>query len=98
MLTLNIDNVGIFVYNEGMNNMQYTIRSIPLRLDQALRTQAKKSGKSLNETVIEALAKGAGVSPDATFDDLDWFIGNKSIDNDSFDDALRWLNNLPKDI
>jgi hypothetical protein len=81
-----------------MNNTQYTIRSIPPKVDQALRSQAKKTGKSLNETAIEALAKGAGVTPEATFDDLDWFIGNKSIDDNSFDDALRWLDNLPKDI
>jgi hypothetical protein len=81
-----------------MSKTQYTIRSIPPKVDQALRSQAKKTGKSLNEIAIEALAKGAGVTPDSTFNDLDWFIGNKSIDDKSFNDALNWLDSLPKDM
>jgi plasmid stability protein len=42
--------------------MQYTIRNIPENLDDALRREARERGKSLNEVVIEALARGAGVS------------------------------------
>ena len=81
-----------------MSNTQYTIRSIPPKVDQTLRKRAQKTGKSLNEVAVEALAKGAGVTPDATFNDLDWFIGSKSIDKKSFDEALHWLDSLPKDI
>ncbi len=80
-----------------MTSRQYTIRSVPPKLDNALRQQAKKSGKSLNEVVIETLAKGAGITPNITFDDLDWFIGNNSLDS-SFEKALEWLDDLPKDI
>jgi hypothetical protein len=81
-----------------MNDTQYTIRSIPPKVDQALRKRAKKTGKSLNEVVLEALAKGTGVTPEAVFDDLDWFIGGQSLDTKSFDEAEEWLDSLPKDI
>ena len=85
-------------YNVGMNNIQYTIRSIPPKLDKILRNQASKSGKSLNEVVLESLAKGAGVDiKDKTFKDLDWFVGAMKADPE-FDDAIEWLDSLPKDI
>lgn len=80
-----------------MNSTQYTIRSIPPKLDTVLRQRAQKSGKSLNEVLIETLAIGAGISPEANFDDLDWFIGNGSLDT-SFDQAIDWLNATPKEI
>lgn len=67
-------------------------------MDQALRKRAKSTGKSLNEVVLEALAKGTGLSLGTVFDDLDWFIGGRALDAKSFDDAKGWLNNLPKDI
>ena len=41
--------------------MQYTIRNVPDLLDEALRRTAREQGKSLNEVVIEALARGAGL-------------------------------------
>jgi hypothetical protein len=81
-----------------MRDTQYTIRSVPSKVDLVLRKRAKKTGKSLNEVVLEALAKGIGVSTTPTFDDLDWFIGSKSLDNKSFDEASSWLDSLPKEI
>jgi len=42
--------------------MQYTIRGIPPAVDQSLRERARRSGKSLNEAAVEALAEGAGVT------------------------------------
>jgi hypothetical protein len=80
-----------------MNNTQYTIRSIPPKVDQALRKRSQKTGKSLNQVVIEALTKGAGVTPDATFNDLDWFVGSMPVDAE-FDEAMNWLESLPKDV
>jgi hypothetical protein len=81
-----------------MDSIQYTIRAIPLKLDKTLRLQAKKSGKSLNEVVLESLAKGAGVNMSTqTFHDLDWFVGSMSNDAD-FDGALQWLDSLPKEM
>jgi plasmid stability protein len=42
--------------------MQYTIRNVPARLNEALRKHARERGKSLNEVALEALARGAGVN------------------------------------
>jgi hypothetical protein len=84
-------------YNVGMNSIQYTIRSIPTKLDHALRQRSKVTGKSLNEIVIATLEKGAGITAHSEFDDLDWFIGGKSLDG-SFDEDLNWLDNLPKEL
>ena len=42
--------------------MQYIVRNVPKRLDAALRCAAREQGKSLNEVIIEALTRGAGVS------------------------------------
>jgi plasmid stability protein len=42
--------------------MQYTIRNIPKHLDSALRSSARRQGKSLNDVTIEALSLGAGVN------------------------------------
>ena len=81
-----------------MSKTQYTIRSIPPKVDQALRKRAKKTGKSLNEVALEALAKGAGVTPGAHFNDLDWFIGSRSLDSAPFEEAQEWLDSLPKDL
>lgn len=80
-----------------MKSTQYTIRSIPPKLDMTLRRRAQKTGKSLNEVLIETLAIGAGVSFDASFNDLDWFIGSRSLDA-SFGQAIDWLDTAPKDI
>jgi len=41
--------------------MQYTIRNIPKKLDQAIRAKAKAEGKSVNRVAIESLAAGVGV-------------------------------------
>ncbi len=38
--------------------MQYTIRDIPEDVDKALRARARSEGKSLNQTVVNALRLG----------------------------------------
>ncbi len=52
------------VGSEYNNCMQYTIRNIPESLDDALRNRAKEEGKSLNEVVVQALARALGFSKD----------------------------------
>ncbi len=42
--------------------MQYTVRGIPVVVDEALRMRARATGKSLNAVVVDALAEGAGVT------------------------------------
>ena len=39
---------------------QYTIRNIPTRIDKTLRKRARDTGKSFNQTVLDALANGSG--------------------------------------
>ena len=45
--------------------MQYTIRNIPDALDLALRERAKQEKKSLNEVVIQSLARALGFSKES---------------------------------
>lgn len=69
--------------------IQYTIRRIPGRVDEALRRRARRQGKSLNQVAVEALAAGAGVAAEpAIHDDLDFLIGTWVEDPD-FDAAIR---------
>jgi hypothetical protein len=42
--------------------MQYTIRRIPRSVDTAVRERAERSGKSLNEAALDALAEGLGLA------------------------------------
>ena len=73
-------------YNAGM---QYTIRNIPKRIDQALRKRAKEQGKSLNDVAIEALAVATGVRPakSVKYCDLSDFAG-KWVEDPEFDKIM----------
>lgn len=56
---------------------QYTIRSVPARVDRALRRKAQARGVSLNRLALEALEAEAGVGPTPRAStDLDRFIGS----------------------
>ena len=55
---------------------QYTIRNIPEALDRELRERAKRLGMSLNETAIEVLKNGLGLSGNPVeYDNLDDLAG-----------------------
>ena len=41
---------------------QYTLRKIPDDLDRALREEARKQHKSLNQVAVEALQRAVGVA------------------------------------
>ena len=57
--------------------MQYTLRNVPKKLDQALRRKAKAEGKSLNTVAVELLQQGLGLSGQPRrYDDLDEFFKN----------------------
>ncbi len=82
-----------------MSSIQYTIRRIPEPVDKALRRRAKQTGKSFNQTVVDALKQAAGVSRHKKrYTDLDWFIGGRTIDEEEFDKAMAWLDALPNDM
>jgi hypothetical protein len=46
--------------------MQYTLRNIPRKVDQALRAKAKAERKSINRAAVDALKAGLGISDTPT--------------------------------
>jgi hypothetical protein len=78
--------------------MQYTIRNVPGILDEALRKASRERGKSLNEVAIEALARGAGVSPEHQRQrDLGDIAGTWRKDS-AFDSALAAQHTIDKEM
>jgi hypothetical protein len=72
----------------SVQTVQHTIRGIPKSVDKALRSQSKQGGNSLNQTAIEALARGLGVSEQpVVHHDLDKLAGTWEEDP-AFDKAL----------
>jgi len=62
----------------GEDTVQYTIRNVPGKVDEALRRKAAELGISLNEVLLLALRKDVGLSGGeaAIHHDLDDFIGS----------------------
>jgi len=68
--------------------VQFTVRSVPSRVEKALRRKAATSGKSLNKILVEALSREAGVVQEVVYRDLDTLAGTWQDDPD-FDEVLR---------
>ena len=87
----------IYAYDVGMkknaeggrDTTQFTVRNVPAHVARALRSEAKRSGKSINSTLVEALSKQAGTqdSEQPIFHDLDHLAGKWEEDPD-FDEAI----------
>jgi hypothetical protein len=79
---------------------QYTIRNMPEPVDRYLRRQARRSGKSLNQTIISELSERAGVTkdgkPTSLLESLSWFIGS-GMDQDVID-ALEEEDKIQKQL
>lgn len=72
-----------------MKAKQYTIRNVPRLVDQVLRQKAAARGTSMNELLLGALAREAGVGAKAAVhSDLDALIGSWVADP-AVDEALR---------
>ena len=69
--------------------MQYTLRNVPAFLDRALRRTARATGASLNEVVLEALAKGAGLSAERVSHRKLGDLAGRWQEDPQFDDAIR---------
>jgi len=63
---------------------QYTIRNIPQEVDNYLREQARLSGKSINQVVIDELSEKVAKPNETLLESLDWFIGS-GIDQETLD-------------
>ena len=69
--------------------MQYTIRNLPARLDEAIRKRAKEEGKSLNTVAVEALMEAFGLRGSApSHRDLGSLAGSW-VEDPALDEALR---------
>jgi hypothetical protein len=72
--------------------IQYTLRNVPVAVDDALRKQAVREGASLNAAALDALKAGAGVEEDGVrFHDLDTLSGTW-VNDEAFDAAQRPFN------
>lgn len=77
---------------------QYTIRSIPKSLDQALRDRAKKESKSLNAVVIESLMNNLALDiKPMRYDDLDFLI-NSWQEDPIFDQVQADLQTIDEEM
>lgn len=71
-----------------MKYKQYTIRGISDKLDDKVREESVKYRKSLNGVLLDALAKGLGVSEKPlVFHDMDDLAGTW-VEDEAFDEAL----------
>lgn len=80
-----------------MKRIQYTIRSVPESLDQALRRRAEQEHKSLNRVVLEALQ--AAVQNEAapkTYQDLDHLIGTW-VEDPAFDEMMQMFEQIDEE-
>jgi len=78
--------------------LQYTIRNIPQAIDRALRQKANRYQKSLNEVVLEVLAKGVGVENELRIHhDLDHFFGSW-VEDKVMDEVLVAQRQIDKSI
>lgn len=81
-----------------MAKVQYTIRGIPERLDKTIRKLAAKDGKSINETVLEALKAGVGLSESSIrYSDLDDLVGSW-VNDPEFDRAIQEMHRVDPEL
>ncbi|MEO7364562.1 MAG: hypothetical protein ABIV43_03590 [Candidatus Saccharimonadales bacterium] len=81
-----------------MNKIQYTIRNIPEPIDQVMRKRATETGKSFNQTVLDALTEqvfGSDSIPVA--DDFAWLKGSLELD-DEFDATVAALSQIDQEM
>jgi plasmid stability protein len=85
-------------YTVGMGNIQYTIRGTSDRLDARIRDRASKKGKSLDETVLEVLKAGQGISENQVrYTDLDDLAGTW-VSDPEFDRAIEEMYRVDPEL
>ena len=78
--------------------MQYTIRNIPKTLDAMLRDRAKKEGKSLNEMVIQSLARAMGFSKEPLRNRDLRHLSGTWVEDPEFDRAIEDQDRIDEDL
>ncbi len=85
-------------YNACMKAIQYTIRGITSRMDARIRERAAREGKSLNETVLEALKAGLGITGERVrHADLDDLVGTW-VNDPEFDRAIEEMDRVDPEL
>ena len=69
--------------------MQYTIRKLPARLDEAIRKRAKEEGKSLNTVAVEALMEAFGLRGSVPSHRDVGSLAGSWVEDPAVDEALR---------
>lgn len=73
---------------------QYTIRHVPEHVDRKLREVSAQYGTSMNQTTLEALSRGLGVTQQpAEHHDLDDLIGTW-VKDPAFDKAVKSIRRI----
>jgi hypothetical protein len=83
-----------------MSDIQYTIRKIPIPVDQALRKRAEREDKPFNTVVVEALAQETIGTKDATTkkkNALERLWGANTLD-EGFYDAIDEQSKIDPEI
>jgi hypothetical protein len=73
-----------------MPTIQYTVRSVPPRVDRIVRKTSRLTGKSINQIIIDAIENTYLPGPSTlkgALSGLDWFVGKSHVD----DDVMRAL-------
>lgn len=83
---------------EKKDSIQYTIRSIPQKVNDAIRAYSEREGCSLNQAVLNALSKGAGTSDQPVIHhDLDFMAGTW-IRDEHCDRALEEFDRIDEEM
>ena len=87
-------------YNAGImkKGIQYTIRNVSQKIDDALRKHAVRESTSLNTVALEALEAGAGIDEKSVrHHDLDALAGTW-VKDDACDKALAAFDAIDEDL
>ena len=78
--------------------IQYTLRCIPSRLDTVLRERAIKEQRSMNEVAVDALSRGLGLTEEEVrYHDLDDLAGTW-VKDPGFDKALKDMDKIDPEL
>jgi hypothetical protein len=81
-----------------MSKIQDTIRGIGERVDARIRERAAREGKSMNETVLEALKSGLGIDDgEIRCGDLDDLVGTW-VHDPAFDQAIQEMDRIDPEL
>ena len=76
---------------------QYTLRTVPDSIDQAIRKRASLEARSINSVALEALGRGLEMDESGLeYTDLDALIGSWQEDPD-FDEAVADFGRVDED-